>query len=128
MKKMWGLIFTGFLLVNLYGCVAVLAGAAGGGGTAVWLSGKLSQEVNASFERAVDATKSALRSLNLKVTKETKEEKVAQIISKYTDGKTIWIDIRPITAANSKVEVRVGAVSGDKEAADKILKRIVRYL
>jgi hypothetical protein len=49
-------------------------------------------------------------------------------MSKYSDGKTIWIDIHRITEASSKIEVRVGAVSGNKEAADKILKKIIRYL
>ncbi len=49
-------------------------------------------------------------------------------MSKYSDGKTIWVDIRRITEASSKIEVRVGAVSGDKAAADRILKRIERYL
>lgn len=128
LKKTLVLIFTGLLLINIYGCVALLAGAAGGAGTAVWLSEKLSQEVNSPFERTIKATKSALSSLRLAVTKETREQNVAQIMSKYTDGKTIWIDIRKITDSSSKVEVRVGAVKGDKEAADKILKRIMRYL
>lgn len=127
-KKLSALIFSGLLLLNIYGCVALLAGAAGGAGTAVWLSEKLSQEVNAPFERAIKSAKSALSSLRLAVTKETIEQNIAQVMSKYTDGKTIWIDIRKITDSTSKVEVRVGAVKGDKEAADKILKRIVRYL
>jgi uncharacterized protein YneF (UPF0154 family) len=122
------LISAVLLLMSTYGCVALLAGAAGGAGTGVWLSEKLTQEVNASFERTIKATESALKSLKLEVTKKTVEQNVAQIMSKYTDGKTIWIDIRPITSSTSKVEVRVGAVNTDKEAADKILKRIIRYL
>ncbi|MCX5703526.1 MAG: DUF3568 family protein [Candidatus Omnitrophica bacterium] len=56
------------------------------------------------------------------------EQNVAQIMSKYTDGKTIWIDVRRVTESSSEIRVRVGAVKGDKEAADKILKRILRYL
>ena len=127
-KRLFVLVVAGLFLINMSGCVALLAGAAGGAGTATWLSGKLTQEVNASFDKTIKAAKSALKSLKLGVTKETTEKNVAQIMSKYTDGKTIWIDIRPITASSSKVEVRVGAVSADKEAADKILKKILRYL
>lgn len=126
-KRIIVFVFAVFLLLNTYGCAALLVGAAGGVGTSVWLSGKLSQEVNISFERAIQATKSALKSLKLQVTKETKEKDVAQIISKYTDAKTIWIDIRRISDSSSKIDVRVGAVSSDKLAADKILKRIQRY-
>jgi hypothetical protein len=127
-KKIAVFILAGFVLINIYGCFALLAGAAGGAGTAVWLSEKLSQEVNYPFEKSIKATKSALQSLKLAVTKETTEENFAQIMSKYTDGKTIWIDIRRITESSSKIEIRVGAVKGNKEATDKILKRIIRYL
>lgn len=127
-KKIIVYIFSCLLLVNLCGCVALLAGAAGGAGTAVWLSGKLTQEVNSPFERTVEAAKSALSSLKLEVTKETKEQNVAQIMSKYVDGKTVWIDIHRITDSSSRIEVRVGAVGSDKAAADRILRRITRYL
>ena len=127
-KKILVFIFTSLLLINIYGCLALLAGAAGGAGTAAWLSEKLSQEVNVPFEQTIKATKSALKSLRLAVTKETVEQNVAQIMSKYTDGKTIWIDVRRVTESSSEIQLRVGAVKGDKEAADKILKRILRYL
>jgi len=116
------------ILVNVYGCVALLAGAAGGAGTAVWLSEKLSQEVNAPFDKAIKASVSALQSLHLEVTKETRQENVAQIMSKYTDGKTVVIVIRRITDASSKIDIRVGAIDGDKEASSKILNEIKKYL
>lgn len=122
------LILSVFLLANVCGCFLLLAGAAGGAGTAVWLSGKLVQEVNYPFERSVSATRSALNSLKLEITKETIEKNVAQLMGKYSDGKTVWVDIRKITELSSKIEVRVGAVSGDKAAAEKILKRITQYL
>jgi len=128
LKKIGAAIFVGFLLFNLYGCFLLLAGAAGGTGTAAWLSGKLIQEVNAPFDTAIKTAKSALKSLRLEVTKETKEEAVAQIMSKYNDGRTIWIDIHKITDKSSKIEVRVGAMASDKAAASKIMKRITQYL
>lgn len=126
-RKLAGVLFSVFLLVNMSGCVALLAGAAGGAGTAVWLSGKLTQEVNAPFQRSLNATKTALKSLRLKITKETIKEDVAQVMSNYTDGRTIWIDIHRIPDLRSRIEIRVGAV-GDKEAALKILTRIMKYL
>ena len=126
-KKTMILIFSAFLLVNMCGCIAILAGAAAGTGTAAWLSGKLSQEVNASFEASLKATKSALRSLKLNVTKETVKEDLAQVMRNYTDGKAIWIDINRVSKTVSRIEVRVG-VTGGKEAAHKILDRIRMYL
>jgi len=127
LKRVCVLFFSVLLLVSISGCVALLAGAAGGAGTAVWLSGKLTQEVNASFERTLQASKSALKSLKLEVTKETIKEDIAQVMSNYTDGKTIWIDIHRVSQKVSRLEIRVGA-AGDKGAAHKILDKIIRYL
>ena len=127
-KKTGIFIVSIFLLSNLYGCFALFAGAAGGAGTSVWLSGKLTQQFNASYDRSINAAKSALRSLNLELTKETRETEVTQLRSKYSDGKEIWIDVRRVTENSTKVEVRVGVVNPDKGAAEKILKRIQLYL
>lgn len=121
-------VFAGLLFLNLCGCVAVVAGTAGGAGTSMWLSGKLTEEFHASYEQTISAAEKALKSLKLKLVKSTKEEEVIQLKSKYTDGKEIWIDIRKISVDSTKVEVRVGAVHPDKTAADKILKKIQRYL
>ncbi len=84
--------------------------------------------MNAPFERTVTAAKSALKSLKLEVEKETIDPNVAQLISRYSDGKKVWIDMHRVTPSSTKVEVRVGAVSPDKEAAAKILKSIEKHL
>ncbi len=126
-RKLLALAFVTLLSTYLCGCVALLAGAAGGAGTAVWLSGKLSTEVSYSFDRTLEATRAGIKSLGLTATKETIKKEVAQVISSYTDGKTIWVDIRRIAAARSRIDVRVGAV-GDKEAAQRVLDTIVKYL
>lgn len=126
--RLSGLIVALLLLINASGCAVVLAGAAGGAGTAAWLSGKLSQKFDAPYEKAIEAAKSALESLKLRIVKETKEERITQLRSKYYDGENIWIDIRKVTEKSSKIEVRVGLITSDKEAADKILKEINKYI
>ena len=127
-KKITVFVFSGLLLLNIYGCIALLAGATGGAGTAVWLSGKLSQEFHSSYEQTTNATKAALGLLKLDITKETKDGNITQLKSTYTNGKEIWIDIRKVTDNSTRVEVRVGGVKPDKAAADKILKTIPIYL
>jgi hypothetical protein len=127
MKRIIVLVFAGFLISNIYGCIFV-AGAAGGAGTAVWLSDKLTEQVNVSYDRAADAASKGLRSLKLKIDKETRNKDVTQFMAKYTDGKQVWVDVRPVTESSSKVEVRVGVVHPDKAAADKIMKQIMRYM
>ena len=112
------------LLLNLYGCVALLAGAAGGAGTAVWLSGKLTQTFEAPYEKTVRATKTALEFLKLNITKEVKEDQVTQYRGEYSDGKDFWVDVHRISDRATRVEVRVGALDSDKEAASQILNKI----
>jgi len=121
-------VFGFFLLLNICGCFLIIAGTAGGSGTAIWLSGKLSEDVNATYDRSVTAASKALKSLKLPINKESREAEITQFRSKYTDGKEIWIDVRKVTETMSKVEVRVGAVQPNKEAAEKILKKIQAYL
>lgn len=115
-------------MLNLSGCFLFVAGVAGGAGTAIWLSGKLTQEFHASYQATIDATKLAVQSLNLPVVKETHDERVTQIKGSYSDGREMWIDIHHITEMSTKVEVRVGGVSSDKEAASIILRKIQSYL
>jgi len=126
-KKLAVIVLLLALVPCLCGCFVLLAGAAGGAGAAAWLSNKLTQEVNAPFDKSIEASKAALKSLKLIVEKETRKDNVAQIMSNYTDGRTIWIDIHNLTPRTSRVEVRVG-VSGDEEAARKIMDKILRYL
>ena len=127
-RKIMSLVLSVLLLLNISGCIALLAGAAVGGiGTATWLSGKLAQELNGSFDRTLNAAKSALKSLKLNVTKETIKDNVAQLMSNYTDGRTVWIDVHRVSASTTRVEIRVGA-AGDQEAARKILNKIISYL
>ncbi|MCX5708955.1 MAG: DUF3568 family protein [Candidatus Omnitrophica bacterium] len=115
------------LSLSLCGCVVLLAGAVGGAGTAAWLSGKLVQEFNVPSDRAIRATHNALEGLKLPINKETTTSEVTQIMSRYTDGKTIWIDIKSTTSAACRIEIRVGA-TGTKEAERKILTKISAYL
>lgn len=124
LKKVLTLIFAGLILVNIYGCFALFAGAAGGAGTAVWLSGKLTQAVNGGYAQTIQATESALKSLNLEIEKEDKKQDVTTFRSHYTDGKEIWIDVRRINDNTSKVEVRVGALSADKDVSAMIMQKI----
>ena len=126
-RKISVLVLVVLLSATLSGCVALLAGAAGGAGTATWLSGKLVQQVDAPFEKTISASREALRSMNLGISKETRNQSVAQIMSNYTDGKTIWIDIHNVSSSSSRIEVRVGAIS-DRQAAQKILNKILKYL
>lgn len=123
MKKIIVFLFSGLLLLNVAGCFALIAGGAAGG-TAYWLSGKLSQTMNASFDKTVSGTRSALASMKLPVESEVVKKDVAQFKSKWTDGAEIWIDIKPVASTATQVDIRVGATERNKVAASDIMKRI----
>ena len=127
MKRILSVLTVCLLLASVTGCVALVAGAAGGAGTATWLGGKLTQQVNASFEKTQQATKSALAALKMNVTKETVKDDVAQFVGDYSTGQSFWVDVRPVTSKESRLDVRVG-IPGDKEASRKILDKIQAYL
>jgi len=126
LKRLAILIVLVLFLANIYGCFLLLAGAAGGAGTATWLSGKLAQEVNRSFDDTIKAAESGLKSLKMEVEKKTVTDDVAQLISKYSDQRTVWVDVHRIEASRSRIELRVGVLS-DQEAARKIMDKILRY-
>ena len=111
-------------VLSLNGCIFLAAGAAGAG-TAVWLSEKVTQEVNVPRERVVGSAKNALKSMKMNVYKESKSTEVTQILAKNTDGKQVWVDIRPIDAKNTRVDVRVGYLNGEADSR-KILEQIVK--
>ena len=127
MKRLIAFIVGGFLILNLCGCFTLIAGTIGGAGTAGWLSGKFVQQVNIPYDGVIEGSKAALKSMTLVVSRETKASDVAQIRSHYMDGRKIWIDIHPITATSTRIEIRVGAF-GDKTASDRVLKKIISFL
>ncbi|MFH0877585.1 MAG: DUF3568 family protein [Candidatus Omnitrophota bacterium] len=128
MGRKIGLLVAGFLfLASLSGCIALLAAGAGVGGTAAWLSGKLTQEVGATYDQTLSATRRGLKSMKMEIERETRSDDVTQFRSKYSDGRETWVDVRPVTPSSTQIEIRVGAI-GDKEPADRILKNILRYL
>ena len=122
-------IFLVFILgvMFLSGCVAVAGAAAGGAGTALWLSEKVTADVTTTYEKAIGATERALAALDLAVTKKTVTDEITQIKSKYSDSSEIWIDIRPLTEKTAKIDVRVG-IRGDSTAANRILEAIKKRI
>ncbi|MFA5008865.1 MAG: DUF3568 family protein [Candidatus Omnitrophota bacterium] len=126
-KKTIALCAMAIFLASFAGCVYVISGAVDSAETAVWLSMKLTKQVNKPYERTIKATEAALTSLNMKIVKETTTKTITQIKSNYADGKEVWVDIRPLSEAYTRVDVRVGVI-GDKEASIKILEKIESYL
>lgn len=126
-KKAMALSMAAVFLANIAGCIYVVSGAIDSVETVIWSSMKLTKQFNKPYDRTIKAVETALSSLEMKIRKETKTKAITQIRSRYTDGKDVWIDIRPMTEVYTRVDVRVGVI-GDKEASIKILEKIDSYL
>ena len=124
LKRMMIVMLTGLMAINLSGCFLLAAGVVGGAGTAVWLSGKLTQEFHAPYHRTIDAADEAMHAMGLQITSETQNDNAAQIKGLFSDGKEIWIDIKRVGEDETRVDVRVGGVNPDKDAAGVLLNRI----
>lgn len=122
-KKALLIIVLSASVANFSGCLFLAAGAAGAG-TAKWLSEKVGQEVNSPIAKVTKSTKAALADMKAVVYKETNAPGVIQILAKDSNAKQVWVDLRPIDADNTKIEVRVGYLNGENDAR-KILESIV---
>ena len=126
-KQFLAFLFLIMFSLSTTGCFLLLAGAAGGAGTAMWFSGKMMQEAKVSRQKAVTASERGLRSLGYPLTQKTIADKVTQIKAEHSDGRTIWVDVHGVQPKLSRIEVRVG-VASDKEAARELMNAIDKYL
>ena len=124
LKKAFLVILLSTAVVNFSGCLFLAAGAAGVG-TAKWLSDKVTQVVNSPLEKSKKSTKAALMDMNITMYKETYAPDVTQILGKDSQGRQVWVDLRPINADHTRIDVRVGYVNGEKDAS-RILEVIVK--
>ena len=116
------------MVMGSSGCFLLVAGTVAGVGTAYWLSEKLTQLFDVPYDQVVAATERALLFLKLPILKEEKTAEVTQFKSVYAIEQDVWVDVRRVSDASTKVEVRVGTVSPNKDAAEKILRQIKRSL
>lgn len=104
------------------GCLAVAAGAAGAG-TVAFVRGELAASLDQSFDQSVRATNRAIEDLKLAKISETQDALVATIIARTAEDKKIEITVSSVSAAQAKVQIRVG-VFGDEALSQRILEKI----
>src|SRR5262245_32702535 len=75
------------------GCLAFAVGAAGGAAGAVYVMGKLKDEVDYPVSVVHDAAVAAMKDLELKLTEDKADKLSAHMESAFSDGINIWIDI-----------------------------------
>ena len=109
------------------GCFALAVGAAGGAAGAVYMLGKLTDEVHHDVSVVHAAASDALNDLGLKPSEDRADKLTAHIKSEFADGTNVWTDMQSIGDDRTKLTVRVG-VTGDEVRARKIHEAIKRHL
>ncbi|MEX5213441.1 MAG: DUF3568 domain-containing protein [Nitrospiraceae bacterium] len=117
------------LLLGVFasGCVALAVGAAGGVAGAVYVMGKLKDEVDHDVPTVHTATVAAMKDLGLNPSENKADKMSAHLESEFADGKHVWIDLESISEARTSLTIRVG-FTGDEVRARKIHQAITRHL
>ena len=106
---------------------ALAVGAAGGAAGAVYVFGKLTEEVNHEVPVVHEAAVHAMEDLGLTLSEDRADRLSAHLEWEFSDGANVWIDMKAIAENRTKLVIRVG-VTGDEVRARKIDDAIKRRL
>ena len=109
------------------GCLALVVGAAGGAAGAVYVMGKLKDEMNYEVPVMHKATVASLAELELKLLEDKVDKLSAHVESEFSDGEHVWIDLESISDSRTSLTIRVG-VTGNEVRARNIYDAIKRHL
>lgn len=114
------------LMTSLSGCFLIL-GAGAGAGTAVYVMGKLTEDVSAPVANVHAAAKAAIADLGIPVIQDKSDALSAHLESEFSDGKRVWIDIEKKSETISTLTIRVG-LTGDEVRSREILAKVKHHL
>ncbi len=109
------------------GCLALAVGAAGGAAGAVYVMGKLKDELNQPVSVVHEATVAAMNDLELKLSEDKVDKLSAHLESVFSDGAHVWIDLESVSDSRCRLTIRVG-LSGDEVRSRKIYNTIKQHL
>lgn len=120
-------ILTLALLFGCSACAALVIGAAGGTAGAVYVLGKLQEEVNHPVPTVHQATVGALKDLDLPIRENRADKLTAHLESEFADGAHVRIDLDSLADSRTKLTIWVGIV-GDEVRSRRILEAIKKHL
>ena len=109
------------------GCLALAVGAAGGAAGAVYIMGKLEDEVNHPVPVVHTAAVAAMKELGLQLSEDKADKLSAHLESQFSDGARVRIDLESVSDSRCRVTIRVG-LSGDEVRSRKIYDTIKQHL
>ena len=109
------------------GCLSLAVGVAGGAAGAVYVMGKLKDELNHDVPVVHKAAVAALADLELKLLEDKVDKLSAHVESEFADGEHVWIDLESLSDSRTRVTIRVG-ITGNEVRARKIYDAIKRHI
>jgi len=109
------------------GCLALAVGAAGGAAGAVYVMGKLQDELNHSVSTVHKAALAGIKELDLPVLQDKEDKLTASLETEFADGKHVWIDLDTVADSRTRITIRVG-LTGDEVRSRRILDAIKKHL
>ncbi len=119
LKKLALIITLGIICLNFSGCIFVAA--------SLRETQKAKQDFNVPHTKALEIVKKALVSLNLKFEETVIKPDIAVVKGRYTNEKTMYVEIFKVSRNESRIAVRVGTSDAGKTDACKILEVIEKY-
>ena len=109
------------------GCLALAVGATGGVAGAVYVMGKLQDEVDRPLSVVHESTVAAMKDLDLRLSEDKVDKLSAHLESAFSDGAHVWIDMESLSDSSCRITIRVGLV-GDEVRSRKIYDAIKQHL
>ena len=109
------------------GCLALAVGAAGGAAGAVYIMGKLQDELNYPVPVVHEAAVAAMKDLELKLSEDKADKMSAHMESEFSDGARVWIDLDSVSDSRCRLTIRVG-LTGDEIRSREIHHKIKQHL
>lgn len=125
--RMAGWATWAMLAVFSSGCLALFVGATGGAAGAVYVMGKLTEELSYDVPAVHEAALTAMKELGLTLSEDRADTLSAHMESEFADRAHVWIDLDSMGEARTRVTIRVG-LTGDEVRSRKILETIKQSL
>ena len=109
------------------GCVALVVGAAGGAAGAIYVMGKLTEELSYDVPAVHWAALTAMKELGLTLSEDRADTLSSHLESEFADRAHVWIDLESMGESRTRVTIRVG-LTGDEVRSKKILETIKQSL
>jgi hypothetical protein len=125
--KVADLVFSVCVSALCSGCLALAVGVAGGTAGAIYVMGKLQDEVNRPLPVVHEAAVVAMKDLELKLSEDRADKLSAHMESAFSDGPHVWIDMESVSDSSCRLTIRVG-LTGDEVRSRKIHDAIKQHL